>query len=111
MLSDICPKDYKIVYEALRGKDYEIGDLKIGEIEEMYYQNRETIGYVIDVSNLKIQEWHIYEAVRKVKQEEKNSAESKPTIVRKNTKYKYKNSHRDEQRKREKEFKEILKKF
>ena len=44
MQSKICPKDYKIVYEALRGKDYEIGDLKIGEIEKMYYQNRETIG-------------------------------------------------------------------
>lgn len=107
MQSKICPKDYKIVYEALRGKDYEIGDLKIGEIEKMYYQNRETIGYVIDVSNLKIQEWHIYEAIRKVK-EEKNSVESKTTTFRKNNKYKYKNSHREEQRKRENEFKEML---
>ena len=107
MLSDICPKGYKIVYETIRGKDYEIGDLKIGDIEEMYYQNRETIGYVVDVNNLMIQEWHIYEAVRKVK-EEQTIVENKTTTARKNTQYKYKNSHREEQRKREKEFKEML---
>lgn len=109
MQSKICPEGYKICFDAFRGTEYEIGDFKIGDIEKKYYQNKELIGYVVDVSNLKIQEWYVYEAVRKVK-EEKPVVESKPTAFRKKSKskYKYKNSHREEQRKHEKEFKEML---
>lgn len=101
MKSKLCPEGYEIVIETIPGKEFNLKDITIGEIEELYEDDKtKSVDYVVDADSSKIKTFNLYEAVKRIKK----SVGNKP----KTTKYKYKNSYRERKREYEEEFREKM---